>query len=124
MLLSSANGLGGSFSVALLSRLAEGIARTFFAFVTERNVGCSICGDGGGSGRGRLGGIAMYLQSDKIWLQRDTDNYTIQMPTSIHIQRHILVGACGCLWLLGLSGCRWLPVAAWVEWLPVVACGC
>ena len=124
MLLSSANGLGGSFSVALLSRLGEGIARTFFASVTERNVGCSICGDGGGSGCGCLGGIVKYLQSDKIRIQRDTDKYTMQMPTQIHIQRQILVDACGCLWLRGSSGCGWLPVAAGIEWLPVVACGC
>ena len=92
--------------------------------VTERNVGCSIGGDGGGSGCGSLGGMVKYLQSDKIRIQRDTDKYTMQMPTQIHIQRQILVGACGCLWLLGLSGCLCLPVPALVEWLPVLACGC
>ena len=82
--------------------------------VTERNVGCSI-------------GTVMYLQSDLIRLQSDTDGYTIQMPTPINRQRHILVGVSGYLWLVGLSGCGWLPaaagneccwklsVAAWVE---------
>ena len=46
-----------------------------------------------------LVGVVKYLQSDKIRIQRDTDKYTMQMPTQIHIQRQILVDACGCLWL-------------------------
>ena len=41
-----------------------------------------------------LVGVVKYLQSDKIRLQRNTDNYT-ETDT---------------------SGCLWLPMAAWAEW--------